>query len=203
MLRVTSGNFLEMFDFFLFGFYASQIAHSFFPNSSPFAGLMLTFVTFGVGFLMRPLGAIVLGAYTDQVGRRKGLGWILSHLWADVGGFGTALLAFTPGYASIGIAAQLLVLLGRLIRGFSAGAWRRVGPISPPKWRRPAISLRQAGSPPAMVSWPRLGDILHVAPGRSERPAYPFLVGCLIQLPFIFMLRRSLQETESRPARTG
>ena len=73
VIRVTSGNFLEMFDFFLFGFYASQIAHTFFPGGNAFSSLMFTFVTFGVGFLMRPLGAIVLGAYIDRVGRRSGL----------------------------------------------------------------------------------------------------------------------------------
>ena len=73
VLRVTSGNFLEQFDFFLFGFYATYISKAFFPASSDFASLMLTFAVFGAGFLMRPLGAIVLGAYIDEVGRRKGL----------------------------------------------------------------------------------------------------------------------------------
>src|SRR5438552_4119141 len=73
VLRVTSGNFLEMFDFFLFGFYATYIAKTFFPVSNEYASLMLTFVTFGAGFLMRPLGAIVLGSYIDRIGRRKGL----------------------------------------------------------------------------------------------------------------------------------
>ena len=73
VLRVTSGNFLEQFDFFLFGFYATYIAKVFFPTGSEFASLMLTFAVFGAGFLMRPLGAIVLGAYIDKVGRRKGL----------------------------------------------------------------------------------------------------------------------------------
>src|SRR5450755_4695833 len=73
VLRVTRGNFLEMFDFFLFGFYATYISKAFFPAGSDFASLMLTFMTFGAGFLMRPLGAIILGAYVDQIGRRKGL----------------------------------------------------------------------------------------------------------------------------------
>lgn len=73
ILRVTSGNFLEQFDFFLFGFYATYIAHMFFPASSAFAALMMTFAVFGAGFLMRPIGAIVLGAYIDKAGRRKGL----------------------------------------------------------------------------------------------------------------------------------
>src|SRR3954463_1412408 len=73
VLRVVSGNFLEMFDFFLFGFYATQISKAFFPAGNEFASLMLTFMTFGAGFLMRPLGAIFLGAYVDRIGRRQGL----------------------------------------------------------------------------------------------------------------------------------
>ena len=73
IFRVTSGNFLEQFDFFLFGFYATYIAAAFFPAANEFASLMMTFAVFGAGFLMRPLGAIILGAYIDDVGRRKGL----------------------------------------------------------------------------------------------------------------------------------
>src|SRR5690349_21888249 len=89
VLRVTSGNFLEMFDFFLFGFYATYISHAFFPTSSEFASLMLTFMTFGAGFLMRPLGAIFLGAYVDKIGRRKGL-----ILTLGIMAIGTILIAF-------------------------------------------------------------------------------------------------------------
>src|SRR3954469_9742199 len=73
VLRVTSGNFLEMFDFFLSGVYASYIAKAFFPLENEYASLLLTFVAFGAGFLMRPLGAIILGAYVDRIGRRQGL----------------------------------------------------------------------------------------------------------------------------------
>src|ERR1700704_5509943 len=116
VVRVTSGNFLEMFDFFLFGFFATSISKAFFPASSEFASLMLTFGTFGAGFLMRPLGAVILGAYVDRVGRRRGLLVTLSIMAA-----GTMLIAFVPGYAAIGIAAPLVVLLGRLLQGFSAG----------------------------------------------------------------------------------
>jgi MFS transporter, MHS family, citrate/tricarballylate:H+ symporter len=116
VLRVTSGNFLEMFDFFLFGFYATYISKAFFPAGSEFASLMLTFMTFGAGFLMRPVGAIVLGAYVDQIGRRKGLILTLSVMAS-----GTILIAFVPGYETIGLAAPVLVLIGRLLQGFSAG----------------------------------------------------------------------------------
>ena len=77
---------------------------------------MLTFMTFGAGFLMRPLGAIILGAYVDQIGRRKGLILTLTIMAS-----GTILIAFVPGYATIGLLAPLLVLVGRLLQGFSAG----------------------------------------------------------------------------------
>src|ERR1700740_2461222 len=116
VLRVTSGNFLEMFDFFLYGFYATYIAKAFFPTGNDYASLMLTFVTFGAGFLMRPLGAIVLGSYIDRIGRRKGLIVTLSIM-----AVGTVMIAFVPTYATIGLAAALLVLSRSLLQGFSAG----------------------------------------------------------------------------------
>lgn len=97
IFRVTSGNFLEQFDFFLFGFYATQIAAVFFPASSEFASLMMTFAVFGAGFLMRPLGAVILGAYIDDVGRRKGLIVTLSIMAS-----GTILIVLVPGYETIG-----------------------------------------------------------------------------------------------------
>src|ERR1700730_907203 len=73
VIRVSSGSFLEMYDFMVFGYYASAIGRAFFPSGSPFVSLMLSLMTFGAGFLMRPLGALVLGAYTDRHGRRAGL----------------------------------------------------------------------------------------------------------------------------------
>src|SRR6202795_2493733 len=115
-LRVTSGNFLEMFDFFLFGFYASYIAKAFFPTDNEVTSLMLTFTTFWLGALMRPVGAIVLGAYIDRIGRRKGLIVTLSIM-----AIGTVVIAFCPTYATIGLAAPVIVLVGRLLQGFSAG----------------------------------------------------------------------------------
>ena len=116
VLRVTSGNFLEMFDFFLVGIYASNISKTFFPSNNEVASLMLTFMTFGAGFLMRPLGAIFLGAYVDRIGRRQGLIVTLGIM-----AVGTVLIAFVPGVETIGLFAPLLVLIGRLLQGFSAG----------------------------------------------------------------------------------
>jgi len=205
VIRVTSGNFLEMFDFFLFGFYASQIAHTFFPGGNAFSSLMFTFVTFGVGFLMRPLGAIVLGAYIDRVGRRKGL-IVTITLMAT----GTILLAFTPGYASIGIAAQLLVIAGRLVQGFSAGV--ELGGVSVYLSEMATlghkgfyVSWQSASQQVAIILAAILGYWLHVsfAPATVDGWAWriPFFVGCFI-VPFIYVIRRSLQETEDFLART-
>src|SRR6266699_3955810 len=116
VIRVSSGNFLEMYDFMVFGYYAAAIGRAFFPSGNPFVSLMLSLMTFGAGFLMRPLGAIVLGAYTDRHGRRAGLILTLGLM-----SIGIISIACTPGYATIGLLAPLLVLTGRLLQGFSAG----------------------------------------------------------------------------------
>src|ERR1700746_1758170 len=98
VVRVSSGNFLEMYDFMVFGYYAAAIGKTFFPKSSEFASLMLSLATFGVGFLMRPIGAVVLGAYVDRNGRRKGLILTLALM-----SFGTISIACVPGYVTIGL----------------------------------------------------------------------------------------------------
>jgi len=116
VVRVSSGNFLEMYDFMVFGYYASAIGNAFFPGGNPFVSLMLSLMTFGAGFLMRPFGAIVLGAYTDRHGRRAGLILTLGLM-----SIGIISIACVPGYKTIGLLAPLLVLIGRLLQGFSAG----------------------------------------------------------------------------------
>ena len=100
MVRVATGNFLEMYDFMVFGYYAAAIGRTFFPKTSEFASLMLSLATFGAGFLMRPLGALVLGAYIDRKGRRTGLMITLGLM-----SLGTLSIAFTPGYRTIGLLA--------------------------------------------------------------------------------------------------
>src|SRR6478752_10486898 len=116
ILRATSGNFLEQFDFFLFGFYAAAIGKAFFPSDNETASLLNTFGVFWLGALMRLVGAIVLGAYIDRIGRRLGLIVTLAIMAA-----GTVTIAFCPTYATIGVAAPIIVLIGRLLQGFSAG----------------------------------------------------------------------------------
>src|SRR5262250_1546186 len=94
VVRVSLGNFLEMYDFMVFGYYAAAIGRAFFPTQNEYASLMLSFMTFGTGYLMRPLGAVVLGAYIDHHGRRKGL--LLTLLLMAVG---TLSIGVMPGYA--------------------------------------------------------------------------------------------------------
>ncbi|MBB5413979.1 MHS family citrate/tricarballylate:H+ symporter-like MFS transporter [Paraburkholderia atlantica] len=204
VLRVTSGNFLEQFDFFLFGFYATSISKIFFPASSEFASLMLTFAVFGAGFLMRPLGAIFLGAYIDKVGRRTGLIVTLSIMAS-----GTILIACVPGYATIGLLAPALVLLGRLLQGFSAGA--ELGGVSvylaemaTPGARGFYTSWQSASQQVAIVMAAALGYGLNHWMSAQQIGAWgwriPFFIGCAI-VPFLFLLRRSLQETAAFEAR--
>ncbi|MEM5402942.1 MULTISPECIES: MFS transporter [Paraburkholderia] len=204
VLRVTSGNFLEQFDFFLFGFYATSISKIFFPTSSEFASLMLTFAVFGAGFLMRPLGAIFLGAYIDKVGRRTGLIVTLSIMAS-----GTILIACVPGYATIGLLAPALVLIGRLLQGFSAGA--ELGGVSvylaemaTPGAKGFYTSWQSASQQVAIVFAAALGYALNHWMSAQQIGAWgwriPFFIGCAI-VPFLFMLRRSLQETEEFKAR--
>ncbi|KAB0637797.1 MFS transporter [Burkholderia stagnalis] len=204
VLRVTSGNFIEQFDFFLFGFYATSIAKIFFPSTSEFASLMLTFAVFGAGFLMRPLGAIFLGAYIDKVGRRTGLIVTLSIMAS-----GTILIACVPGYATIGLLAPALVLLGRLLQGFSAGA--ELGGVSvylaemaTPGNKGFYTSWQSASQQVAIVVAAAIGYGLNQWLSAQQIGAWgwrvPFFIGCAI-VPFLFMLRRSLQETAAFEAR--
>ena len=200
VLRVTGGNFLEMFDFFLFGFYATHIARTFFPTGSEVASLMLTFMTFGAGFLMRPLGAIVLGAYVDKVGRRRGLIVTLALM-----AVGTLLIAFVPGYAVIGMAAPVLVLVGRLLQGFSAGV--ELGGVSvylaemaTPGHKGFYVAWQSASQQVAIMAAAALGYALNATLPAADIAAWgwriPFVIGSLI-VPFLFYIRRSLQETEA------
>jgi MFS family permease len=190
VIRVSIGNFLEMYDFMVFGYYAQDIGRTFFPSSDPFASLMPSLATFGAGFLMRPLGAIVLGNYIDRHGRRRGL---ILTLWLMA--LGTLSIACVPGYATIGIAAPLLVLAGRLVQGFSAGvelggASVYLSEIATPGHKGFYTSWQSGSQQVAVMFAALLGLVL--APHWGWRA--PLLIGCLL-IPFLFWMRSSLPET--------
>ena len=204
IFRVVSGNFLEMFDFMVFGFYATAIAKTFFPSESAFASLMLALATFGAGFLMRPLGAIFLGAYIDRHGRRKGLIITLALM-----AMGTVLIACVPGYSTLGVAAPLLVLLGRLLQGFSAGVELGgvsvyLAEIATPGRKGFFVSWQSASQQAAVVFAGLLGVGLNhwLSPAEMGEWGWriPFLIGCMI-VPVIFVIRKSMQETPEFEAR--
>jgi MFS family permease len=204
VIRVASGNFLEMYDFMVFGYYAAAIGKAFFPSKDPFTSLMSALVTYGAGFVMRPIGAIVLGAYIDRVGRRAGLLLTLGLM-----SVGTLLITVLPGYATLGLLAPVLILISRLIQGFSAGV--ELGGVSvylselaTPGHKGFYVSWQSASQQVAVMFAAFTGVILHsVVPVESvERWGWriPFLLGCLI-IPLLFALRRSLPETEEFAAR--
>jgi metabolite-proton symporter len=199
VLRVSSGNFLEMYDFMVYAYYASYIAREIFPSSNAYASLMLTLGTFGAGYLMRPLGAVVLGAYIDRVGRRAGL--ILTLFLMAIG---TLVIACTPGYRTIGIVAPIVVLLGRLLQGFSAGvevggASVYLSEMATPGHRGFYCAWQSASQQIAVVFAALLGVALSalLPPETMLQWGWrvPFIIGCLI-VPLLFWLRRSLAETE-------
>lgn len=110
------GNALEWYDFSVYAFFAVYIAQNFFNPSDSGAQLFEAFLAFGVGFIIRPLGALVIGAYGDRAGRKAALTLTIMTM-----AVGTAIIAFAPPYTAIGIGAPLLILCGRVLQGFSAG----------------------------------------------------------------------------------
>src|SRR6201996_1589848 len=199
VVRVSSGNFLEMYDFFVFGYYASAIGKAFFPNGSDFAQLMLAFMTFGAGFLMRPLGGIFLGAYIDHHGRRAGLMLTLALM-----ALGTISIAVVPGYATIGVLAPVIVVISRLIQGFSAGVELGgvsvyLAEIATPGNKGFYVSWQSGSQQVAVIFVASLGVLLSTILPPETMVEWgwriPFLIGCLI-IPLLFYIRRSLEETE-------
>jgi MHS family proline/betaine transporter-like MFS transporter len=116
IVAATIGNVLEWFDFVVYGFFAVTIAEVFFPSGNSTVSLLITFGAFGLAYFVRPLGAIIVGGFTDRAGRKAGL--LLSIALMMIG---TTLMAVTPGYATIGIAAPIIITLSRLLQGFSVG----------------------------------------------------------------------------------
>jgi MFS family permease len=116
VVAASIGNALEWFDFLIYGYFAVNISKLFFPTGDAAVSLLITFATFGLSYVVRPLGAIVIGAYTDRRGRRAGLTLSIGLMM-----IGTAMMAVMPTYAVIGLAAPALVLVARLLQGFSVG----------------------------------------------------------------------------------
>jgi MHS family citrate/tricarballylate:H+ symporter-like MFS transporter len=197
-LAVTIGNMLEFYDFITYSFFAIQIGHTFFPTQGEFGSLMLSLATFGAGFITRPIGGIVIGSYSDRAGRRPAM--ILSFAMM---GCAIITLALTPSYASIGIAAPIIVIIARMVQGFSLGG--EVGPTTAylmesaaPGHRAFAVSWQPASQQIAATAGAVVGAVLAHVMTEADLTSYGWRIAFLLGaacLPFGLYLRAKLPET--------
>ena len=197
VLASILGNGLEWFDFVSYGYFASIIAKVFFPAGSELA-LMLTYATFAIGFVVRPIGGIVLGAYADRYGRRQALSLLIMMM-----AFGTLTLGLTPAYATIGILAPIIVVLGRVVQGISIGgefgsATALLVEYAPRHRRMTYGSFQMSSQALGRVLATSIGlpVLLLFSPAAVQNGAWriPFLIGSLIG-PFGFYVRYRLAES--------
>jgi MFS family permease len=205
VVATVLGNALEFYDFTTYAFFAVMIGRAFFPSHDPFISLLLSVTAFGVGFITRPLGGIVIGAYADRAGRRPAM-----MLSIGLMAVGMVLLAATPSYATIGLAAPFLVVFARLVQGFALGG--EVGPSTSylleaaPAGKRGQYGAWQiasqgaasalAGSLGVLLSWTLDADAM-----QSWGWRIPFIVGVAI-VPVGLIMRGHLQETVELGAHT-
>lgn len=199
VLAATVGCMLEWYDFALYGYFSVLISRLFFPAESAYVSLLLTVGTFGVGFAMRPVGAIVLGAIADQKGRRIALSWTISTMV-----IGTFIITFCPTYAAIGIAAPLLIVVARLIQGFSSGGEMGTAVAfllekAPRKHRILFASFQQLMQVSALLIGSLVGAAINawMSPETLESWGWriPFGIGLLIG-PVGWYIRRHTAESE-------
>jgi MFS transporter, MHS family, citrate/tricarballylate:H+ symporter len=202
VLAVVIGNGLEYYDFVTYAFFASQIGRTFFPSNTPGTSLLASLATFGVGFLTRPLGAVVIGRLGDRVGRKPAL--MLSFVLIGVGVVGLPLI---PSYASIGVLAPLLAIAFRLLQGFALGG--EVGPstaflmeAAPPLRRGFYISLQATSADFAVCVAGLVGVFLASVLDAPALDAWGWRIALLLGaaiIPVGFVLRRTLDETLTAP----
>src|SRR6202167_746423 len=197
-LAVTIGNMLEFYDFITYSFFAIQIGRTFFPTDSRYASLMLSLATFGAGFITRPIGGLVIGSYSDRAGRRPAM--ILSFVMM---GSAIIVLALTPSYETIGIAAPIIAIVARMVQGFSLGG--EVGPTTAylmeaaaPGRRGLAVSWQPVSQQIAATTGALVGFVLSESMSSAALESYgwriAFLLGAVC-LPFGLWLRTGLPET--------
>lgn len=204
IIAATIGNGLEWFDFTVYSFFAVIIAKLFFPTGNDLTSFLLTVATFGVGFFMRPVGAIVLGVYADRVGRKAALTLTILLM-----ALGTAIIGLAPTYASIGLWAPALIVLARLIQGFSAGG--EVGGATafliehaPDEERGAYASWQQASQGISFMLGAAMGALVTNGLDQAQIDAWgwriPFLFGLLIG-PVGMYIRSHLEEPPEFEAR--
>ncbi|HEY1614865.1 MAG TPA: MFS transporter [Rhizomicrobium sp.] len=195
---VATGNALEFYDFTIYAYFARQIGETFFPSHSPFVSLMGSLAAFGIGFVGRPIGAVLIGAYGDRAGRKPAMLLSFALMGAAI-----LLLAFTPSFAAIGVTAPAIVVIARLLQGIAVGG--DVGPTTafllesaPAERRGFYTSLQYSTQGVSTLLGGLIGFALSSVLGAHDLVLYgwriAFLAGALI-LPIGFVIRRSLPET--------
>lgn len=198
VLAGSVGNALEWFDYGLYGYFASMISANFFPAKDGLTSLMLTFIVFGVGFVMRPLGGLVFGHYADRVGRRNALTGTIILM-----GLSTFAIGCLPTYAQVGFWAPALLTVCRLVQGISTGGeWGScmsfLAEYSRPDNRGYIVSWSQFSIGIGLLLGSSFGVVLSTALSQDAMMAWgwriPFLSGILICL-FGMYIRRQVDET--------
>jgi len=205
IVATSIGNMLEWYDFTVYALFAGYIAGNFFPGDDKNTRLLKTFLFFGLGFVVRPLGAVIIGNFGDRAGRKAALTLTILLMAA-----GTGIIAFSPTYAAIGIGAPLLLLLGRVLQGFSAGgeiggATAYLLESADPAQRGRVASWLEASMGMANILGALAAFSVTAALSAYEVQAWgwriPFIFGLTIA-PVGLYLRHSLDETDAFQAET-
>ncbi len=192
------GSGLEWFDFLVYGYFAKIIAQVFFPADRPFVSITLTLATFAIGFLVRPIGGVLLGMYADRAGRRRALAMLIVTMAAS-----TLLMGLTPSYATIGVAAPLLIVLARLLQGMSVGgqfatASAMLVEYAPPGKKMFYGSFNMSAQSFALLLSSGVGWLLTTHLSHAQLVAWgwrvPFLMGSLAG-PIGFYIRHRVAES--------
>ncbi|GGW44258.1 MFS transporter [Gemmobacter lanyuensis] len=196
----TIGNALEFYDFVIYSFFAATIGALFFPAQDPTVQLLLSFATYGVGFFLRPLGGMILGSYADRRGRKSA-----TLLTLFLMAIGTGMIGLAPTYDQIGLFGPVMLVLGRLIQGFSAGgeigaSTTLLAEYAPPQERGFFGSWQMASQGAAVMLAAGLALTLNTSLSTEQLQSWgwrvPFLLGVMI-VPVGLWLRRALKETHA------
>lgn len=198
IVSCSLGQLFEVFDFLIFGLFAAQIGHAFFPNADPVVSLLSSLATFGAGFLMRPLGALVMGYFGDKYGRKHALAASIAMMAAASGFTG-----LVPTYASIGVTGTILLVVCRLLQGFSMGGeWGGAATFlaehSPAARRGLVGSFQAIGGGIAALIASLTAAVMHSTLDAASLNAWgwrvPFIAGSFLG-PFALYLRTRVRET--------
>lgn len=192
------GNFVEWFDYASYGYFATVIAHAFFPEIAPTSALLATFAVFAISFIIRPVGGIIWGAIGDRVGRRTALSWSILIMSGA-----TTVIALLPSYHQIGLLAPVLLLLVRMVQGFSAageyaGATSFIAEYSPTHRRGLYTSIVPASTAAGLLAGSLMSAGLFAFLDEAQMQSFGWRIPFLLALPLGFIglyIRLRLEDT--------